>query len=122
MMKHIFAAVLALAPAPVLAQGPVSTRTVRVQTADLDLASHDGLRTLDRRLKVAIRSVCPGRTATELRELMVHRACANAATRSAAERRRSVLAARPAPMKSDSSLGERPIRVERAESVRAYLS
>ena len=57
MTKLFIAALLAFTATPALAQPPV-TITSFVQTADLDLASKGGQRTLDKRLSQAIIEVC----------------------------------------------------------------
>ena len=57
MTRILIAALLAFSATPAIAQPPV-TVTSFVQTADLDLASKDGQRTLDKRLNRAIVEVC----------------------------------------------------------------
>lgn len=57
MTKIISAVLLALAPLPVAAQS-IEVETSIVRTADLDLSSKSGQRTLDRRLSQAIAQVC----------------------------------------------------------------
>jgi UrcA family protein len=59
-MRIIMAAILAATlVAPALAAGPDHVKaTVRVQTADLDLSTAAGQRTLDRRLSVAMVRLC----------------------------------------------------------------
>ena len=57
MTKYFPALVLALLATPAMAE-PVAPATSIVRTADLDLASKSGQRTLDRRLSIAIADVC----------------------------------------------------------------
>ena len=64
MLKIILTAALfataAATAAPALAQPEGTTRTVHVTYADLDLSRTADVKLFDRRLRVALRSVCPG--------------------------------------------------------------
>lgn len=57
MTKMFSALLIALAPLPAVAE-PIDSAIRIVQTADLDLTSKSGQRTLDRRLFQAISEVC----------------------------------------------------------------
>ena len=57
MTKTFIAMLLALSAIPAAAEPPVTAISV-VQTADLDLSSQAGQRTLDRRLNQAAKEVC----------------------------------------------------------------
>lgn len=74
MTKIFIATLLAFTAAPALAQPPV-TITSFVQTADLDLASKDGQRTLDKRLSQAIVEVCGEASPADLAGQNKVRAC-----------------------------------------------
>ena len=91
------ASALALLPAPAVARD--AAPVVRISTADLNLATEAGLRTLDRRLAQAVREVCSDRAAdTQLaRQLSVKRCIAETSKDLAAQRAR-VLARRTAPL------------------------
>lgn len=95
MLRTTIIAALALTATPAAAQGPtVTPRSVRVQTADLDLSSQAGIAALDRRIKAAVGTVCPYRVNPDLPTLLAHRACAGAALRSAAKTRDALIAQR----------------------------
>ena len=91
------ASALALLPAPAAARD--AAPVVRISTADLNLASEAGLRTLDRRLAQAVRDVCSDRAAdTQLaRQLSVKRCIAETSKDLGAQSER-VLAGRTAPL------------------------
>jgi UrcA family protein len=58
MMKFSLMAILLLAGAPAIAHAGQAAPTVRVRTADLDLTTAKGRKTLDRRLAIAVEQVC----------------------------------------------------------------
>jgi UrcA family protein len=74
MTKIFIATLLAFTASPTLAEPPV-TVTSFVQTADLDLASKDGQRTLEKRLNQAIVEVCGEASPTDLAGQNKVRAC-----------------------------------------------
>jgi UrcA family protein len=83
----LFVAAVAASP---LAAEPVSTSRA-VQTADLDLSTAAGLRTLDHRLTIAIVDACGEASDVDLEGANAVRACrADARARVAAERDRIV--------------------------------
>lgn len=66
MFKPLMMTALLLAAAPAFAGDKPVLPTIRVTTADLDLTTHKGRLTLDRRLRAAIEAVCGGD------QIMVH--------------------------------------------------
>jgi UrcA family protein len=102
-MKNAFAIALASAlittaaikAAPALAQEPVSPINVSlVRTADLDLGSDAGRRTLDRRLTQAVREVCGTASDVDLEGKNDVRQCRAETLAKARSQRDSVLAER----------------------------
>ena len=57
MTKTIIAMLLAFSASPALAEAPLVATSI-VETADLDLSSQSGQRTLDHRLNQAVKEVC----------------------------------------------------------------
>lgn len=89
-------ATAALAGSPALAAdaAPVTPQvaSARVVTADLDLSGRAGIRALDRRLAIAINTVCPAPFGADLRGTLDHKTCLYTAKRSAREARARLLA------------------------------
>ncbi|RIX27232.1 UrcA family protein [Sphingomonas edaphi] len=98
MTKLIPALLIVLAPLPLAAQ-PVEAVTSTVQTADLDLSSKSGQRTLDRRLFQAIAEVCGTASPSDLAGQNKVRACrSDARGRFAPERDQRIAAASGQPI------------------------
>lgn len=68
------------------------TRTAEVSYADLDLTSADGQRTLDGRIKGAVRKVCGSYDSKSLREAADHGNCMQEAKMSAKRAKVSLIA------------------------------
>lgn len=98
MTKIFIATLLAFTATPALAESPV-TVTSFVQTADLDLASKDGQRTLDKRLNQAVVEVCGEASPADLAGQNKVRACRrDAHNRLDAERDQRIAAASTTPI------------------------
>ena len=98
MTKIFIASLLAFTATPLLAEPPV-TVTSFVQTADLDLASEAGQRTLDKRLSRAIIEVCGEASPTDLAGQNKVLDCrTDAHNRFDAERDERIAAASPKPI------------------------
>ena len=98
MTKIFIATLLAFTVTPVLAQPPVTVTSV-VQTADLDLASKSGQRTLDKRLSQAIVEVCGEASPADLAGQNKVRACRkDAHNRFDAERDKRIAATSSTPI------------------------
>lgn len=73
------------------AQGRI-TKSVEVSYSDLDLTSTEGQATLDGRIKGAVRQVCGGYDAKNLRDMADHRGCVQEAKLSAKRAKVSLIA------------------------------
>lgn len=93
MVLAAMAAIAVLSTSATQAQGQVPARHVR--TADLNLASDQGVKALDRRISAAARAVCDSPDNAELSARIARRACIASARLSAQARRdQQVIAAR----------------------------
>ena len=98
MTKFLIASLLAFTATPALAE-PSVTFTSFVQTADLDLASKAGQRTLDKRLSQAINEVCGTASPADLAGQNKVRDCRkDAHNRFDAERDQRIAAASSSPI------------------------
>ena len=98
MTKLFIASLLAFTATPALAEPPATVTSI-VQIADLDLASQDGQRKLDKRLSQAIVEVCGEASPADLAGQNKVRDCRkNAHDRFDAERGQRVAAASPSPI------------------------
>lgn len=93
MLKPALLSLLALAAVPAAAQDRPVAPTARVRIADLNLAAPAGVTEFDRRLKVAVRRLCPNYSfAPDLSRMALHARCVRDASRSAAAQREIALA------------------------------
>jgi UrcA family protein len=92
MFKSLMTTVLMVAAVPAFAADKPVPPTARVTTADLDLATATGRKTLDQRLRVAIDTVCAGADAAPRTGILSTDRCRSTATASV-RRQRSVLIA-----------------------------
>jgi UrcA family protein len=92
MFKPLMITALLLAAAPAFAGDKPVPPTARVTTADLDLSTAVGRRTLDRRLRVAIDQVCAGADSAPRTGILSNDRCRSVA-RTSARRQRSALIA-----------------------------
>ena len=84
----------AIKAAPALAEAPTSAVNVSlVRTADLDLASNDGLKRLDQRLANAAREVCGTASHVDIEGKNAVRKCRDETLAQAKGQREAVLAA-----------------------------
>jgi len=93
MFKPLMMTALLVATVPAFAADQPVPPTVRVTTADLDLATAKGRHTLDRRLRVAIDTVCGGDQTIIHTGLLPTDPCRRAATLSVRSQRNAVIAA-----------------------------
>jgi UrcA family protein len=92
MFKPLMMTALLVAAVPAFADDKPAPPTVRVTTADLDLSTATGRRTLDRRLRVAIDQVCAAADAAPRTGIIPLDRCRSVAG-SSARRQRNVLIA-----------------------------
>lgn len=95
MSRIIALASIALAATPAAAVTQAVPPMASVTVADLDLGRPAGVDQLDQRIRRAVRAVCPTPVTPDLPTALDHRACRQAASRTAAESRARVLT-RPA--------------------------
>lgn len=93
MLKPLMMTALLVATVPAFAADKPVPPTVRVTTADLDLATAKGRHTLDRRLRVAIDTVCGGAETVVHTGIIVSDPCRRAAAVSVRHQRAAVIAA-----------------------------
>ena len=85
MIRYLAPLLIAAVAAPVLASPEEPPQTARVVYHDLDLSRGEGRATLDRRLRVAVKRVCPYRHDGTFTGRYARRACYRATLRSARE-------------------------------------
>jgi UrcA family protein len=93
MFKPLMMTALLVAAVPAFAGDKPVSPTVRVTTADLDLATAKDRHTLDRRLRVAIDNVCGGAEAVVHTGIIVTDPCRRAAAVSIRHQRSALIAA-----------------------------
>jgi UrcA family protein len=93
MFKPLMMTALLVAAVPAFAGDKPVAPTVRVTTADLDLATAKDRHTLDRRLRVAIDKVCGGAEAVVHTGIIVTDPCRRAAAVSIRHQRSALIAA-----------------------------
>ena len=93
MFKSLMTTVLLVAAVPAFAGDKPVPPTARVTTADLDLATAAGRHTLDRRLRIAIDTVCAGADATPRTSIIPTDRCRQTAAASARRQRSNLIAA-----------------------------
>jgi len=92
MLKIIATIALLATTAPAIAQPAGETRTVHISYADLDLRHAADVKTLDRRLRSAIDTVCPAGVATDLLVSPAVQQCRRAAHTALASQRATAIA------------------------------
>jgi len=92
MYKSLMMTALLVAAMPAFADDKPAPPTARVATADLDLSSPAGRKTLDRRLRIAIDQVCAAADAAPRTGILPNDRCRSVA-RTSARRQRDVLVA-----------------------------
>ena len=103
LLKPLIMTTLLVVAAPAFAGDKPAPPTVRVATADLDLATAKGRHTLDRRLRVAIDTVCGGDQTLVHTGLIPSDPCRRAAAVSVRRQRGAVIAAAEAGKSSKAS-------------------
>jgi UrcA family protein len=94
MLKPLLTTALLFAAVPAIAGDKPAGLTVRVATADLDLATATGRRTLDRRIRAAVDEVCrPAEEAPRTGLVTLADRCRAVAAKSARRQRTTLLAA-----------------------------
>lgn len=93
MFKSLMMTALMVAAVPAFAGDKPVPPTARVTTADLDLATATGRKTLDRRLRVAIDTVCAAADAAPRIGILSTDRCRSAATASVRRQRTTLIAA-----------------------------
>ena len=92
MFKPLMMTALMVAAVPAFAGDKPVPPTARVTTADLDLATATGRKTLDRRLRVAIDTVCAGADAAPRTGILSTDRCRQTAAASVRRQRSEVIA------------------------------
>ena len=92
MLKTIATIALLATTAPAIAQPAGETRTVHVSYADLDLRHAGDVKTLDRRLRAAIGTVCPAGVATDMLVSPAVQQCRKTAHAALADQRATAIA------------------------------
>lgn len=92
MLKPLMMIALTLSAVPAIASTAPAGRTVHVSTADLDLNSREGRQTLDRRLRVAVDTVCPANEAAPVTGMLRIDRCRQNALASVRRQRNDVIA------------------------------
>ena len=93
MFKSLMTTVLLVAAVPAFAGDKPVPPTARVATADLDLTTVAGRHTLDRRLRVAIDTVCAGADTAPRTSIIPTDRCRQTAAASARRQRSTLIAA-----------------------------
>jgi len=93
MFKPLMMTALLIAAAPAFAGDKPVPPTARVTTADLDLSTAIGRKTLDRRLRVAIHQVCAAADAAPRIGILSNDRCRSVAATSARRQRNVLIAA-----------------------------
>jgi len=93
MFKPLMMTALLVAAVPAFAGDKLVPPTARVTTADLDLSTAIGRKTLDRRLRVAIDQVCAGADAAPRTSILPNDRCRSVAATSARRQRSALFAA-----------------------------
>lgn len=93
MFKPLLMTALLVAAVPAFADDNPVPPSARVKTADLDLATATGRKVLDRRLRVAIDTVCADADAAPHTGILSTNSCWLTATASARRQRSALLAA-----------------------------
>jgi len=93
MFKPLMMTALLIAAVPAFAGDKPVPPTARVTTADLDLSTAIGRKTLDRRLRVAIDQVCAAADAAPRTGILPNDRCRSVAATSARRQRSALIAA-----------------------------
>jgi UrcA family protein len=93
MFKPLMMTALMVAAVPAFAGDKPVPPSARVATADLDLATTAGRHTLDRRLRIAIDTVCAGADAAPRTSIIPTDHCRQTAAASARRQRSTLIAA-----------------------------